>query len=262
MTIEKYDKEIVRYALSILTHVLILLIIVFLQKDYSAGGGGFIQVAAGGAFSSGSPAGAAKEKSAKAIKSAKAEAKDPLKTKESESDKIDNGKNTKNGNDSKLDNNQNNPGNGANFYGYSAAAGDTNGLNQTYKEGSLNVSMRYPQGWTYIDQNVKNKLDGVTFWFNAGDINPPPYINLEVKEKYLFNEKSFKNHFEMNGNIMYYNDPTEMSGQVSQIIYVRTNSDEDYSIKLIINGWDAFKAFQQTFYGIVKTFKFGKSWWQ
>ncbi|HVO73371.1 MAG TPA: hypothetical protein VMT35_05075 [Ignavibacteriaceae bacterium] len=135
---------------------------------------------------------------------------------------------------------------------------DTTQLMQIYKESSLNVRIKYPPGWTYIDQNVKNKLDGVTFWASAGTYNPPPYIHLEVKEKYLFNLERFKYKIKINDNIAYFNDPEELAGQFSQTIYLRTDSDEDYSLKLIMNGKDSFYSFQPVFFGMLKTFRFGR----
>ncbi len=41
---------------------------------------------------------------------------------------------------------------------------DTTNLDQVYSESTLNISIKYPKGWTYVDQNNKSKLDGVTFW--------------------------------------------------------------------------------------------------
>jgi len=59
--------------------------------------------------------------------------------------------------------------------------------------------------------------------------------------------------------VAYYNDPEELADQVSQIVYLRTSTDEDFSIKLIIKGSEAFKSFQPRFFAIIKSFKFGAS---
>jgi hypothetical protein len=142
------------------------------------------------------------------------------------------------------------------YYNLSEIIADTSDLRQIYSEPTLNVRLRYPNGWTYIDQNIKDKLDGVTFWSLSGSSNPPPYIHLEVKEKYLFNPARFRYKTELNGSTAYYNDPEELSSQVSQVVYIRTDSDEDYSIKLILNGREAFKSFQPVFFSIVKSFTF------
>ena len=136
---------------------------------------------------------------------------------------------------------------------------DTSGLEQVYAENTLNVKIKYPLGWTFIDQDRHNRLDGVTFWANNGIFNPPPYIFLEVKEKYLFNPSRFKFNTKLANSVAWYNDPEELEGQVSQVFYIRTESDEDYSIKLIMTGKDTFIAFQPIFFGMIKSFNFGKS---
>ena len=48
----------------------------------------------------------------------------------------------------------------------------------------------------------------------------------------------------MNDFTAYYNEPEELSGQVSQEVYCRTDSENDFSIKLIIMGKEWFKSFQ------------------
>ena len=50
----------------------------------------------------------------------------------------------------------------------------------------------------------------------------------------------------------------EMEGQVARVFYIRTNSGEDYSLKLIMKGKEEFKSFQPVFFGMIKSFKFGK----
>jgi hypothetical protein len=142
-------------------------------------------------------------------------------------------------------------------YFYSDKDADTTSLNNVYSEKTLNVNIKYPAGWTFIDQNVKNKLDGVTFWGLTNVYNPPPYIHLEVKEKYLFNPSRFKYNKEYDDYVIYYNDPEEMADQFTQIIYIRTEDDEDFSLKLIMKGKENFRIFQPVFFGMLKTFDFG-----
>jgi len=137
---------------------------------------------------------------------------------------------------------------------------DTSSLNNVYSEKTLNVSIKYPAGWAYMDQNRKNKLDGVTFMAAAGTIKPPPYVHLAVQSKDMFIESRYKYNIKTWNYTAYYNDPEEMAGQVSQIFYIRTETDEDYSIKFIMQGMDNFKVFQPVFFGMVKTFKFGGGW--
>jgi hypothetical protein len=143
---------------------------------------------------------------------------------------------------------------------FNGANTDTSSLNNVYSEKTLNVSIKYPAGWAYIDQNRKNKLDGVTFMATAGSIKPPPYVHLAVQTKDMFIESRYKYSIKTWNYTAYYNDPEEMAGQVSQVFYIRTETDEDYSIKFIMQGMDNFKAFQPVFFGMVKTFKFGDGW--
>ncbi len=146
---------------------------------------------------------------------------------------------------------------GAVFYDFSSAAADSSELVQTYSESTLDVSVKYPAGWTYIDQNVKSKLDGVTFWTTSTGFNPPPYVHIEVKDKDLFNSKRFSHSYKTRNYTVYYNEPEELEGQITQIIYIRTNTEKDFSLKLIMKGREAFREFQPIFFGMVKSFKYG-----
>lgn len=137
---------------------------------------------------------------------------------------------------------------------------DTTSLEQMYHESTLNVSIKYPIGWTFIDQNVDKKLDGVTFWSNTTDYNPPPYIHLEVRDRSLFNESKYKHSLTIDDAVIYFNDPEKLADYFSQTFYFRTESGEDFSLKLTIKGEGAFKSFIPTFYGMLKSFKFGSSW--
>ncbi|MGE5399078.1 MAG: hypothetical protein ACM3S2_01655 [Ignavibacteriales bacterium] len=140
-----------------------------------------------------------------------------------------------------------------------AAGFDSSGLGQVYQESTLKVRLRYPFGWVFVDQQRKKKLDGITFWAGGGNYNPPPYIHVEVVEKYLFNPEQYRHRYDFDGFTGYYNDPQEMENQVSQTIYIRTGDDEDYSIKLIMNGKEAFNQFQPVFFAMVRSFRFGSS---
>lgn len=145
------------------------------------------------------------------------------------------------------------------FHNFNLNNADTSNLSQVYSEKTLNVRVRYQAGWTYVDQNRKNKLDGVTFWFANPNYNPPPYVHLEVKEKYLFIQNRFSYSMKGRNYVAYYNEPEELEGQFSQTIYIRTETDEDYSLKLIMKGKEPFKTFQPIFFGMVKSFTFGNS---
>ncbi|WP_290664886.1 hypothetical protein [Ignavibacterium sp.] len=135
---------------------------------------------------------------------------------------------------------------------------DTTDLDQIYSEKTLNLSIKYPKGWTYIDQTKKNKLDGVTFWSVEGVYNPPPYIHLEVVEKYLFNPARYKYKVKQFDCEWYFNDPVNLEGQISQEIYIRTDNNEDFLVKLIMKGEEQFRAFQSKFFAIVKSLEFNR----
>ncbi len=145
------------------------------------------------------------------------------------------------------------------FYNFSKTDYDTSDIKQIYKESTLNVTLKYPNGWIYLDQNVKNKLDGVTFWAVNGNYKIPPYVHLEVQDKYIFNPSRYEYKMKLKGNIYYYNEPEEMEDYITQIIYIRTDTDEDYSLKLIAKGKETFKSFQPIFFSMAKSLKFGNS---
>lgn len=136
---------------------------------------------------------------------------------------------------------------------------DSTNLEHIYKEPTLNVRIKYPAGWTYVDQQISNKLDGITFWSIDNSFNPPPYVNIEVVDKYLFNPAKYKYRYKFKNFEGFYNGPEEMEGQVSQQIYVRTNDDEDFIIKLIVNGKENFNMFQPVFFAMINSFRFGSS---
>ena len=136
---------------------------------------------------------------------------------------------------------------------------DTTNLDQIYNEPTLNVSIKYPRGWTFIDQNKNKKLDGITFWASDGLYNPPPYIHLEVVSNDMFIEKRFKYKTELEKYEAFYNDPEEMQGYLSQIVYIRTDTDEDFKLKLMMKGKAEFYSFQPKFWAILKSFNFGRN---
>jgi len=148
----------------------------------------------------------------------------------------------------------------ANSFNDRIKSADTSSLSQIYSESTLNVKIKYPIGWTFIDQNVKSRLDGVTFFGATDGTNPPPYIHLEVQEKYLFNPSRFREKTEMRNAELYFNKPEELEGQVTQVVYIRTKEDYDYQIKLIVNGRERFNQYLPVFFSMIKTFQFGYGW--
>ncbi len=134
---------------------------------------------------------------------------------------------------------------------------DTMGLPGQYAEPTLHVRMRYPIGWSFMDQNKKNKLDGVTFLGPPTTSGVIPYVHVDVQEKYMFNPSKYNMKSEEKNYTMYFNPPEMLEGQYAQTIYIRTESEQDYSIKLIVKGEADFKEFQPVFLAMIKTFKFG-----
>jgi len=136
---------------------------------------------------------------------------------------------------------------------------DTTSLQQIYSEPTLNVSIKFPVDWTFIDQNVDKKLDGVTFWANASNFNPPPYVHLEVCDRSLFNQNRYKHSLLLKDAVVYFNDPESLANYFSQTFYFRSEEKDDFSLKLTIKGEEAFKSYAPTFYGMLKSFRFGST---
>jgi len=145
---------------------------------------------------------------------------------------------------------------GVNFLDQNA---DTTSLEQVYSEPTLNVSIKFPVDWTFIDQNVDKKLDGVTFWASTSNSNPPPYVHLEVCDRSLFNQSRYKHNLQLRDAVLYFNDPENLANYFSQTFYFKTETSEDFSLKLTIKGEQAFKSYVPTFYGMLKSFRFGAS---
>ncbi|NWF90858.1 MAG: hypothetical protein HXY50_15545 [Ignavibacteriaceae bacterium] len=136
---------------------------------------------------------------------------------------------------------------------------DTTELDNIYQESSLNVTIKYPFGWSFIDQNIGKKLDGVTFWSTTTEYNPPPLVHLEVRDKDLFNQNKYKKSIILDDAVVFFNDPEVVSDYYSQTFYFRTETEADFSLKLTMKGERAFKSFIPTFYGMLKSFKFAES---
>ncbi len=146
-----------------------------------------------------------------------------------------------------------------NYHLFSDLDADTSDLQQVYYETTLDMTIKYPAGWTFIDQNVKNKLDGVTFWLLNSEIKPPPYVHLEVLDKYLFNPARFNDSLKISDFWIYYAEPKELEGQITQVLYIRTDIDEDFSLKIMVNNWENYRNFQPKLLGMLKTFDFKRS---
>ncbi len=135
---------------------------------------------------------------------------------------------------------------------------DTSGLTNFYSEKTLNVRIKYPAGWVFADQPKNGKLDAITFFGMRSSTGAIPYIHFEVKEKYLFNPALYKHRIDKDGYILYYDDEKIIENQVTQLVYVRTESNEDYSIKMSVLGEQSFKELQLAFFAMIESFKFGR----
>lgn len=161
------------------------------------------------------------------------------------------------------DENSAQPENTGNTTGTNTSAGgsllgkaDTSSLKGVYSEPSLGVSIRYPQGWTYLDQSLKKKLDGITFIGAATTNGEVPYVHIKVQEKYLFNPSRYKFNSSEEKFTLYYNDPQILEGQYQLEVYVKTEIEEDFQIKLIIHTEAAYNEFKPVFLAMVKTFAY------
>ncbi len=132
---------------------------------------------------------------------------------------------------------------------------DSTLLDLEYKETTLNVRMRYSEGWAFLDNNERSKLDAVTFW--NPNIPNSPWVQLKVTDKYLFRESRYKHKEELDEYIVYYNDEKELEGEVKFEVYLRTESSEDYIITYRVKGMDTFKKYKPVFMAMLKSFRFG-----
>ncbi|MCE1189500.1 MAG: hypothetical protein LWX56_10190 [Ignavibacteria bacterium] len=141
---------------------------------------------------------------------------------------------------------------GGNLWG----TGDSASLGNSYTESTLGVHMRYPNGWSYLDQKVKKQLDGITFLGPATSNGQIPYIHMKVQDKYLFNPGRYKQSVDMGKSKAYYNEPEILEEQYTFEVYVRTENDQDYLFKLIVKGEPAFHEFKPVFLAMLQTFSF------
>lgn len=132
---------------------------------------------------------------------------------------------------------------------------DSTLLDLEYKETTLNVRMRYSEGWAFLDDNGGSKLDAVTFW--NPNIPNSPWVQLKVTDKYLFRESRYKHKEELEDYTVYYNDEKEMEGEVKFEVYLRTDTSEDYIITYRVKGMDTFKKYRPVFMAMLKSFRFG-----
>jgi len=144
------------------------------------------------------------------------------------------------------------------FVSFSDENIDTSSLHYSYSDPTYSVKLKYPGGWTFVDQSVKNKLKGVTFWKTSSNSNPPPFIYLKIVDKNNFNPDKFSNSKIFNKFTVYFNDPTFADGMINQTIYIRTYDKIDFIVDLIVKEDDEFRNLQPKFYGMIKTLEVRK----
>lgn len=136
---------------------------------------------------------------------------------------------------------------------------DTTILDSIYKDDSRGISIKFPFGWTFIDQKINSKFDGVTFW--PSEINDNiPYIHLEVVDKDLFNKNRYEFNSRISDYIWYFNNPETINEFVNFEIYIRTQEDVDYKIKLIVKGLKNFERFYPKFLAMLRSLKIKKGY--
>lgn len=133
---------------------------------------------------------------------------------------------------------------------------DSTELSEIYYDETRGVRIKYPTGWIYLDQKLNNKFDGVTFWYQGTEIENPAYIHLEISEKEFFFENKYESKFITNELTWYYNKPEIIGDYVNFEIYLRTDKDVDFIIKLSVKRIEDFYKFQPKFLGMVKSLKF------
>ncbi|KAA0250140.1 MAG: hypothetical protein EDM75_13075 [Chlorobiota bacterium] len=132
---------------------------------------------------------------------------------------------------------------------------DSTLLDLEYKETTLNVRMRYSEGWAFLDDKGSSKLDAVTFW--NPNVPNSPWVQLRVTDKYLFRESRYKQKEEFDDYTVYYNAEEELEGEVKFEVYLRTETSEDYIITYRVKGMDTFKKYRPVFMAMLKSFRFG-----
>ncbi len=132
---------------------------------------------------------------------------------------------------------------------------DSSLLSLEYKESTLNVKIKYSEGWAFLDNNERSKLDAVTFW--NPNIPNSPWVQLKVTDKYLFRESRYKTKEELDSYTAFYNKEEVTEGEVKFEIYLRTKSSEDYILTFRVKGEDTFRKYRPVFMAMLKSFKFG-----
>lgn len=137
---------------------------------------------------------------------------------------------------------------------------DTTDIVNRYEENTLNVSILFPIGWIYLDNKVKDIIDGVIF-IPGENSNYDRRISVLIQvntQKSLFNPRLYDSSFTFNKVGYYISKPQKTYEQVTQTIYIRTGSFKaDFIIKLTAPNETEFKRFQPVFFAMVRSFSAG-----
>jgi len=137
---------------------------------------------------------------------------------------------------------------------------DTTSIINRYEENTLNVSILFPVGWIYFDNQVKNIIDGIIF-IPGENSNYDRRLSVLIQvntQKNLFNPGLYDSSFTFNRVEYYISKPQKIFEQVTQTVYVRTGSFKaDFIIKLTSPNEIEFKKFQSTFFAMVRSFSAG-----
>jgi len=137
---------------------------------------------------------------------------------------------------------------------------DTTSIINRYEENTLNVSILFPVGWIYFDNQVKNIIDGIIF-IPGENSNYDRRLSVLIQvntQKNLFNSGLYDSSFTFNRVEYYISKPQKIFEQVTQTVYIRTGSFKaDFIIKLTSPNEIEFKKFQSTFFAMVRSFSAG-----
>lgn len=133
---------------------------------------------------------------------------------------------------------------------------DTTDLDSIYIDDSRGFVIKFPLGWSFLDQRINSKFDGVTFWPEKNGSEYIPYVHLEVAEKELFLESRYEFNIQHSDIIWYFNSPEILGDFVNLEIYIKTKKDVDYRIKLIVKGLTNFNSFHPKFLAMLRSLRF------
>jgi hypothetical protein len=137
---------------------------------------------------------------------------------------------------------------------------DTTEIVNRYEENTLNVSILFPIGWIYFDNQVNNIIDGIIFMpgeESSYDRRLSVLIQVNTN-KNLFNPRLYDSSFTYNGMTFYVSKPQITFQQVTQSIYVRTGTFKaDFLIKCTSPNEVEFRKFQPVFFAMVRSFSAG-----